>query len=129
MNLKLAFNKYIYSSDKDIEKENDNEKKLLEKDMKTVGNAIQKVCSGFFLAALHARADWPLGLGNITRHLSKVLFQSEESSIKELSIYIEKIGQRADRGLLWSVAHHQYGVWESGRVLIESDEDYVVRTM
>ena len=66
MNLKLAFNKYIYSSDKDIEEKHEQERKLLEKDKKTVDNAIQRVCSGFFFAALHAHPDWPLDLGNIT---------------------------------------------------------------
>jgi len=54
------------------------------------------------------------------------MFQSEEESIKELSIYIQKIDARSEKILLWRIVRHQYGVWGPGRVLIESDRDYVV---
>ena len=56
---------HIPSSTKDTEKKRYKENKDFENDMKTVDNAIQKVCSGFFFAALTAHADWPLSLGKI----------------------------------------------------------------
>ena len=67
LDLKLTYMTHIHSSAIDIKKEGDEEKKLLDKDMKTVDNAIQRVCSGFFFAALTAHADWPLSLGKVLK--------------------------------------------------------------
>ena len=39
---------------------------------------------------------------------------------------MEKIGQKSGKDLIWKVVHHQYGIWGPGRVLLESEEDYVV---
>ena len=61
MELKLTFNKLIFSSD--IKKKDDEETNLFEKDMKIVEKAIQSVCSGFFFAALNVKADWANKLG------------------------------------------------------------------
>ncbi len=49
-------------SDKDFKEK---EKKHLKTDMTTVDNAAQRVCSGFFFAALTAHQDWHLRLGKI----------------------------------------------------------------
>ncbi len=65
MDFKLTYLEHNCSSEKELKEKGDEEKKHLEKDMTTVHNAVQRVCSGFFFAALTAHLDWPLRLGKI----------------------------------------------------------------
>ena len=74
LDFKLKYLEHNCFFKKDFKEKGDVEKKHLQKDMTTVDNAVQRVCSGFFFAALTAHPDWPLRLGKILKLYCFCLF-------------------------------------------------------
>jgi hypothetical protein len=64
---------------------------------------------------------------NFLLHLSLFISQAAQS-VDSLTIYMQTIGEGTEPVPLWRITGHEYGIWISGRVLLESTQSYRVIT-